>query len=115
MTETDKKDKAGDDGAGGRPRRGSAATAALVGALIGALAGLTGSTLAYFEAKDTRRGEAHARRSDIRRAAYVILAGAVNKYVQQSTRLLSVSLDLRGVLGEGGVTDEVEPVIDGPL
>ncbi|APU40037.1 MULTISPECIES: hypothetical protein [unclassified Streptomyces] len=93
MTETEKKDQAGGDGTGGRPGRGSATTAALAGALIGALAGLTGSTLAYFEAKDTRREEAHARRSDIRRAAYVELAGAVNTYVQQSTQLLSVSLD----------------------
>ncbi|MFE9463615.1 hypothetical protein ACFYNW_08105 [Streptomyces virginiae] len=92
---TQEKDRAG-DGTSERPRQRSAATAttaALAGALIGALAGLTGSTLAYFEAKDTRREEAHARRSDIRRAAYVELAADVNKYVQQATQLLSVSLD----------------------
>ncbi|KOU91498.1 hypothetical protein [Streptomyces sp. XY533] len=89
---TQKKDKA-DDGANGRRRQPSTTTAALAGALIGALAGLTGSTLAYFEAKDTRREEAQARRSDIRRAAYVELAGAANKYVQQATQLLTVSLD----------------------
>ncbi|MGW2275474.1 hypothetical protein [Streptomyces yangpuensis] len=89
---TQKKDEAG-EGASGRPRQRSATTAALAGALIGALAGLTGSTLAYFEAKDTRREEAHARRSDIRRAAYVDLAAAANKYVQQATQLLTVSLD----------------------
>ncbi|MGW7436207.1 hypothetical protein [Streptomyces sp. NPDC054849] len=89
---TQKKDKAG-DAAGERPRQRSTTFAALAGALIGALAGLTGSTLAYFEAKDTHREEAHARRADIRRAAYVELAASTNKYVQQSTQLLSVSLD----------------------
>ncbi|RST11924.1 hypothetical protein [Streptomyces sp. WAC05950] len=89
---TQKKDKA-DDGANGRRRQPSTTTAALAGALIGALAGLTGSTLAYFEAKDTRREEAQARRSDIRRAAYVELAATANKYVQQATQLLTVSLD----------------------
>ncbi|MFE7186269.1 hypothetical protein [Streptomyces erythrochromogenes] len=90
---TQKRDKADDGATNGRRRQPSTTTAALAGALIGALAGLTGSTLAYFEAKDTRREEAQARRSDIRRAAYVELAGAANKYVQQSTQLLSVSLD----------------------
>ncbi|MFE6910732.1 hypothetical protein [Streptomyces erythrochromogenes] len=89
---TQKKDKA-DDGSNGRRRQPSTTTAALAGALIGALAGLTGSTLAYFEAKDTRREEAQDRRSDIRRAAYVDLAGAANTYVQQATQLLTVSLD----------------------
>ncbi|MEU6299739.1 hypothetical protein [Streptomyces erythrochromogenes] len=89
---TQKKDKS-DDGSNGRRRQPSTTTAALAGALIGALAGLTGSTLAYFEAKDTRREEAQDRRSDIRRAAYVDLAGAANTYVQQATQLLTVSLD----------------------
>ncbi|MFK0257091.1 hypothetical protein [Streptomyces sp. NPDC090445] len=49
--------------------------------------------LAYFEAKDTHRAEAEARRADIRRAACVELAASTNKYVQQATQLLSVSLD----------------------
>ncbi|MET9605902.1 hypothetical protein ABZZ17_12655 [Streptomyces sp. NPDC006512] len=91
---TQKQDTAG-DGGGGRPsgRARGTTSAALAGALIGALAGLTGSTLAYFEAKDTHREEADARRADIRRAAYVELAASTNKYVQQATQLLSVSLD----------------------
>ncbi|MGW6981909.1 hypothetical protein ACWGE1_21100 [Streptomyces sp. NPDC054932] len=89
---TQKKDKA-DDGASERPKQRSTTSAALAGAMIGALAGLTGSTLAYFEAKDTRREEAHARRADVRRAAYVELAASANKYVAQATQLLSLSLD----------------------
>lgn len=90
---TQKQDKAG-DGAGARPaqQRGTA-YAALAGALIGALAGLTGSTLAYFEAKDAHREEAGARRADIRRSAYVELAASTNKYVQQATQLLTARLD----------------------
>ncbi|MFE2145454.1 hypothetical protein ACFXA3_27580 [Streptomyces sp. NPDC059456] len=87
-----KRDKAS-DGADGRPRQRGATSAALVGALIGALAGLTGSTLAFFEAKDTHSSEAAARRADIRRAAYVELSASTNRYVQQSTRLLQTSLD----------------------
>ncbi|WP_327281579.1 MULTISPECIES: hypothetical protein [unclassified Streptomyces] len=87
-----KTDEAG-DGANSRPKQRGAASAALAGALIGALAGLTGSTLAYFEAKDTHRSEADARRADIRRAAYVELAASTNRYVQQATQLLRVSLD----------------------
>ncbi|MEU9304064.1 hypothetical protein [Streptomyces sp. NPDC048269] len=89
---TQKKDTAS-DGAHERPKQRSTTFAALAGALIGALAGLTGSALAYFEAKDTHREEAGARRADIRRAAYVELAASTNKYVQQATQLLSVRLD----------------------
>lgn len=89
---TQKKDKAGNVSAE-RPRQRGTTFAALAGALIGALVGLTGSTLAYFEAKDTHREETGARRADIRRAAYVELAGSTNKFVQQATQLLSVSLD----------------------
>ncbi|MFI1282293.1 MULTISPECIES: hypothetical protein [unclassified Streptomyces] len=90
MTQKQNKARAG---ANERPRQHGTAFAALWGALIGALAGLTGSTLAYFEAKDTHREETHARRADIRRAAYVELAASTNKYVQQATQLLTVSLD----------------------
>ncbi|MFD7628847.1 hypothetical protein ACFV7Q_22905 [Streptomyces sp. NPDC059851] len=38
------------------------------------------------------RDEAAARRADSRRAAYVELAASTNRYVQQSTQLLNVSL-----------------------
>ncbi|MFG2296090.1 hypothetical protein [Streptomyces sp. NPDC048603] len=76
-----------------RPKQRGPVFAALTGALIGALAGLTGSMLAYFEARDTHRYEAQARRADIRRAAYVDLAAATNKYEQETTQLLSLSLD----------------------
>ncbi|MFD3677426.1 hypothetical protein [Streptomyces sp. NPDC058613] len=90
---TQNQDTAG-DGAGARARQQRGTTyAALAGALIGALAGLTGSTLAYFEAKDTHREEAGARRADIRRSAYVELAASTNKYVQQATQLLTARLD----------------------
>ncbi|WP_328929760.1 hypothetical protein OG429_37740 [Streptomyces sp. NBC_00190] len=85
-------DGAGNERRGQRGQRGTT-VAVLAGALIGALAGLTGSTLAYFEAKDTHSQEADARRADIRRAAYVELAASTNKYVQQATQLLAVSLD----------------------
>ncbi|MFI5641129.1 hypothetical protein ACIA8H_27480 [Streptomyces goshikiensis] len=88
----EKKERAGGTD-GGRPKRGGATSAALTGALIGALAGLAGSTLAYFEAKDTHRSEAAARRADIRRAAYVDLSASTNRYVQQAAQMLSVSLD----------------------
>ncbi|MFJ8016991.1 hypothetical protein [Streptomyces sp. NPDC096339] len=88
-----KQEKAGDDGSTGRPKQRGATLAVLAGALIGALAGLTGSTLAYFEAKDTHRTEAEARRADIRREAYVELSTSVNKFVQQATQLLRTSLD----------------------
>lgn len=87
-----KKDKASDR-TNERPKQRGTTFAALAGALIGALAGLTGSTLAYFQAKDTHREEADARRADIRRAAYVELAASTNKYVQQATQLLTTSLD----------------------
>ncbi|KPI02692.1 hypothetical protein OV450_4615 [Actinobacteria bacterium OV450] len=87
-----KRDKAS-DGAGGRPKQRGATSAALAGALIGALAGLTGSTLAFFEAKDTHSREAAARRADIRRAAYVELSASTNRFVQQATQLLKTSLD----------------------
>ncbi|MGW6685260.1 hypothetical protein [Streptomyces sp. NPDC054961] len=87
-----KKDRPG-SGTAERPRQLATTYAALAGALVGALAGLAGSTLAYFEAKDTHREEADARRADIRRAAYVELAASTNKYVQQATQLLTVSLD----------------------
>uniref|UniRef100_A0AAU2JGL1 Uncharacterized protein n=1 Tax=Streptomyces sp. NBC_00049 TaxID=2903617 RepID=A0AAU2JGL1_9ACTN len=90
MTQT--KDEAS-GGADKRPKQRGTAFAALAGALIGALAGLTGSVLAYFESKDSHRAEADARRADIRRAAYVELAASTNKYVQQATQLLNVSLD----------------------
>ncbi|MFG2752673.1 hypothetical protein [Streptomyces xanthophaeus] len=89
---TQKKDRA-DEGARARAKPHGSAYAALVGAGIGALAGLTGSTLAYFEAKDSHHAEAAARRADVRRAAYVELAASTNKYVQQAAQLLSVSLD----------------------
>lgn len=90
---TQKQDTAG-DGTDARPRQQRSTTyAALAGALIGALAGLTGSALAYFEAKDTHREEAGARRADIRRAAYVELAATTNTYVQQATQLLTTRLD----------------------
>ncbi|MEV7612513.1 hypothetical protein [Streptomyces sp. NPDC089799] len=88
----EKQDGAGDRDTGRQRQRGPA-FAALVGALIGAFAGLTGSMLAYFEARDTHRYEAQARRADIRRAAYVDLAGSTNKFVEQSSRLLNISLD----------------------
>lgn len=88
-----KRDEAGDDGSTARPKQRGATLAVLAGALIGALAGLTGSTLAYFEAKDTHRAEAQARRADIRREAYVDLSASVNRYVQQAGQLLRVSLD----------------------
>ncbi|MFB7467500.1 hypothetical protein ACFCZ1_29095 [Streptomyces sp. NPDC056224] len=81
------------DGAGQRTGRRGAVFAALAGTLIGALAGLTGSLLGFLEAKDTHRAEADARRADIRRSAYVELAASTNKYVQQATQLLNVSLD----------------------
>ncbi|MBT1187030.1 hypothetical protein HET69_24290 [Streptomyces sp. CJ_13] len=88
----EKKDRAGNT-TGERPNRRGATFAALAGALIGALAGLTGSTLAYFEAKDTHRAEGAARRADIRREAYVDLSASTNRYVQQATQMLKVSLD----------------------
>ncbi|MER5568398.1 hypothetical protein ABT083_19610 [Streptomyces goshikiensis] len=88
----EKKDRAGGS-TGERPNRRGTTSAVLAGALIGALAGLAGSTLAYFEAKDTHRAESAARRADIRRAAYVDLSASTDRYVQQATQMLNVSLD----------------------
>ncbi|WP_158827781.1 hypothetical protein [Streptomyces sp. NRRL S-118] len=47
------------------------AVSALMGALIGAMAGLAGSVLVYVQAERVQDATANARRSDIRRSAYV--------------------------------------------
>ncbi|MGP3683465.1 hypothetical protein ACTVZO_01935 [Streptomyces sp. IBSNAI002] len=90
---TQRRDDAGDGTARERSRGRGPVFAALAGTLIGAVAGLTGSLLGYLEAKDTHRGEADARRADIRRTAYVELAASTSKYVQQAAQLLNISFD----------------------